>query len=113
MQAETRENEKIKQSWSVIHPLSREDSGVMTTLGSAVAAMKGKLEGALPAVRLTASWNMARLPMASASSQIRSEAYPAGGPNRYGLGKAPRSSICMAVGSIGEQPRHSVISLAT
>ena len=45
MQAETRENEKIKQSWSVIHPLSREDSGVMTTLRSAVAAMKGKLEG--------------------------------------------------------------------
>jgi epsilon-lactone hydrolase len=45
MQAETRENEEIKQSWSVIHPLSREDSAAMTALRSAVVAMKGKLEG--------------------------------------------------------------------
>jgi hypothetical protein len=45
MQAETRENEEIKQPWSEIHPLSREDSAAMTALRSAVAAMKGKLEG--------------------------------------------------------------------
>jgi epsilon-lactone hydrolase len=45
MQAETRENEEIKRSWSVIHPLSREDSAAMTAMRSAVAAMKGKLEG--------------------------------------------------------------------
>lgn len=45
MQAEIREHEEIKQSWSEIHPLSREDSAAMTALRSAVASMKGKLEG--------------------------------------------------------------------
>jgi epsilon-lactone hydrolase len=45
MQAEIRENTAIKESWSVIHPLSPEDSAAMTTLRSTVAAMKGKLEG--------------------------------------------------------------------
>jgi epsilon-lactone hydrolase len=45
MQAEIRENTTIKESWSMIHPLSPEDSAAMTTLRSAVAAMKGKLEG--------------------------------------------------------------------
>jgi epsilon-lactone hydrolase len=45
MQAENRENSLIKESWSVIHPISPEDSVAMTTLRSAVAAMKGKLEG--------------------------------------------------------------------
>ena len=45
MQAETRENTAIKESWSVIHPLNPEDSPAMTVLRSAVAAMKGKLEG--------------------------------------------------------------------
>ena len=45
MQAETHQNEEIKQSWSVIHPLSPEDSAAMAALKSAVAAMKGKLEG--------------------------------------------------------------------
>jgi epsilon-lactone hydrolase len=45
MQAEIRENTPIKESWSVIHPLNREDSAAMSALRSAVAAMKGKLEG--------------------------------------------------------------------
>lgn len=45
MQAETHRNEEIRQSWSVIHPLSPEDSAAMAALKSAVAAMKGKLEG--------------------------------------------------------------------
>jgi len=45
MQAEIRENTAIKESWSVIHLLRPEDSAAMTTLRSAVAAMKGKLAG--------------------------------------------------------------------
>jgi hypothetical protein len=45
MQAENRENSAIKESWSVIHPISPEDSAAMATLRSAVEAMKGKLEG--------------------------------------------------------------------
>lgn len=45
MQTEIRENTSTMQSWSVIHPLSPEDSAAMTSLRSAVAAMKGKLEG--------------------------------------------------------------------
>ena len=45
MQTKIRENTSTKQSWSVIHPLSPEDSAAMITLRSAVAAMKGKLEG--------------------------------------------------------------------
>jgi epsilon-lactone hydrolase len=45
MQADTRENEEIKKSWSVIHALSPKDSTAMIALRSAVAAMKGKLEG--------------------------------------------------------------------
>ena len=43
MQAD--KNPTIKESWSVVHPLSPEDSAAMTALRSAVAAMKGKLEG--------------------------------------------------------------------
>jgi epsilon-lactone hydrolase len=43
MQAE--KNPPIKESWLVTHPLSPEDSAAMTALRSAVAAMKGKLEG--------------------------------------------------------------------
>src|SRR5215472_3561460 len=42
---QTYENTFTKQSWSVMHPLSREDSAAMATLGSAVAGMKGKLAG--------------------------------------------------------------------
>jgi acetyl esterase/lipase len=45
MQAEIRENTSTKQSWSVIHPLSPEDSAAMSALRSAVAGMKGKLAG--------------------------------------------------------------------
>jgi monoterpene epsilon-lactone hydrolase len=45
MQSEIRENTAIKEPWSVAHPLSPEDSDAMTALRSAVAGMKGKLEG--------------------------------------------------------------------
>jgi len=45
MQTEIRENTSIEESWCVIHLLSPEDSAAMTALRSAVAAMKGKLEG--------------------------------------------------------------------
>jgi epsilon-lactone hydrolase len=45
MEAEIRENPTIEKTWSVIHPVSPEDSAAMATLRSAVAAMKGKLEG--------------------------------------------------------------------
>ena len=45
MQSQIRDNTGIKESWSVIHPLSPEDSAAMTALRSAVAGMKGKLEG--------------------------------------------------------------------
>ncbi len=45
MQAEIRDNKSVRNSWSVIHPLSPEDAASMATLRSAVAAMKGKLEG--------------------------------------------------------------------
>jgi epsilon-lactone hydrolase len=45
MQAEIRENTAVNESWSMIHPLSPEDSAAMTALRSAVAGMKGKLEG--------------------------------------------------------------------
>jgi epsilon-lactone hydrolase len=45
MQTEIRENTAIQESWFVIHPVSPEDSAAMAALRSAVAAMKGKLEG--------------------------------------------------------------------
>jgi len=45
MQTENSENTSINESWSVIHPLSPEDSAAMTALRSAVAGMKGKLQG--------------------------------------------------------------------
>jgi len=45
MRSEIRENTSRKERWSVIHPLSPEDSAAMATLRSAVAAMKGKLAG--------------------------------------------------------------------
>jgi hypothetical protein len=45
MRGRIRENTAIKESWSVIHPLIREDSAPMATLRSTAAAMKGTLEG--------------------------------------------------------------------
>lgn len=45
MQTEIRENTEKKEPWVVVHPLSPEDSGSMTALRSAVAGMKGRLEG--------------------------------------------------------------------
>jgi hypothetical protein len=45
MQTEIRENEATEESWSVIHPLTPQDSVAMTALRSAVVAMKGRLEG--------------------------------------------------------------------
>jgi len=45
MQAEIGENTTTHGAWCVTHPLSPEDSAAMTALRSAVAGMKGKLEG--------------------------------------------------------------------
>jgi epsilon-lactone hydrolase len=45
MQAEIRENTRTQRTWCVVHPLSPGDSAAMTALRSAVAGMKGKLEG--------------------------------------------------------------------
>jgi len=45
MQAGIRENTTTHGAWCVIHPLSPADSAAMTALRSAVAGMKGKLEG--------------------------------------------------------------------
>jgi monoterpene epsilon-lactone hydrolase len=45
MQAEIRESTRTQGTWCVVHPLSPEDSAAMTALRSAVAGMKGKLEG--------------------------------------------------------------------
>jgi epsilon-lactone hydrolase len=45
MQAEIHDNASMKESWSVIHPPSPEDSVAMAALRSAVAGMKGKLQG--------------------------------------------------------------------
>jgi hypothetical protein len=56
MQAEIRENTTTHAPWCVIHPLGPEDSAAMTALRSAVADMKGKLEGTAARRRLTASW---------------------------------------------------------
>jgi epsilon-lactone hydrolase len=45
MQAKIRKNTATTESWFLIHPLSPQDSAAMTGLRSAVAGMKGKLEG--------------------------------------------------------------------
>jgi len=45
MQGEIRESTTTQGAWCVVHPLSPEDSAAMTALRSAVAGMKGKLEG--------------------------------------------------------------------
>jgi hypothetical protein len=107
MHSEIRENRTIEESWSLIHPLSPEDSAAMTTLRSAVAAVKGKLAGVSARGPFDGIMGHVATPRASRLRPERSEAYPAGGPNRTGLGSAPRSSICMVVGSTGEQPCRS------
>lgn len=45
MQSEIRENTITMRTWSTIHPLSPEDSAVMTALRSAVTGTKGQLAG--------------------------------------------------------------------
>jgi hypothetical protein len=45
MHAEILQKATTHGAWCVIHPFSPEDSVAMTALRSAVAGMKGKLEG--------------------------------------------------------------------
>lgn len=89
MRAEIRENATTHGAWCVIHPLSPEDSAAMTALRSAVAGMKGKLEGtARLAVRSTASERASSPLAASPLRSTRSEAYLAGGLDRRRLADA-------------------------
>ena len=111
MQTEKRENTSIKESWSVIHPLSPEDSAAMNALRSAVAAMKGKLEG----VAARAPFNGIMEHVAHPDG-ISFETDTVGGicgwwakPARA---RKPRSSTYTAAGSTGEQLLRSAISSA-
>jgi monoterpene epsilon-lactone hydrolase len=45
MQAAKHKSELANDPWSFVHPLTSEDAAAMTALRSAVAGMKGKLEG--------------------------------------------------------------------
>jgi monoterpene epsilon-lactone hydrolase len=45
MQSAKDKSEPANHPWSFIHPLTSEDAAAMTALRSAVAGMKGKLEG--------------------------------------------------------------------
>ena len=45
MQLNILKDPTAKAPWSVIHPLSEEDSAAVTALRSVVAPMKGKFEG--------------------------------------------------------------------
>src|SRR5580658_6576708 len=45
MQSAKHKGEPANQPWSFVHPLTSEDAAAMTALRSAVAGMKGKLEG--------------------------------------------------------------------
>jgi hypothetical protein len=74
MQAQIGENTATKESWSVIHPLSPEDSAAMTALRSAVAGIKANLKGPPLAVRSTASWSALPPRAASPLRPTRSEA---------------------------------------
>jgi monoterpene epsilon-lactone hydrolase len=46
MQSNTLKDPAAKAHWSLIHPLSEEDSAAVAALRSVVAPMKGKLAGA-------------------------------------------------------------------
>ena len=70
MQTEIRENAAIKESWSVIHPLTPEDSVAMTALRSAVVAIKGKLEGVAARGPFNGIWSAAQPSTPSALRQI-------------------------------------------
>jgi epsilon-lactone hydrolase len=110
MQAEIRENTTTQGTWYVVHPLSPEDSAAMTALRSAVAGMKGKLEGT--AARGPFNGIMQGI---AAPDVVTFEADTVGGI--YGwwarptqARKGPRSFTCMAAGSTGERPRRSATS---
>ena len=45
MQSAKHKSEPEYDPWSFVHPLTSEDAAAMTALRSAVAGMKGKLEG--------------------------------------------------------------------
>ena len=45
MQSAKHKSEPANDPWSFVHPLTSEDAAAMTALRSAVAGMKGKLEG--------------------------------------------------------------------
>ncbi len=45
MQSAKHQSTPANHPWSSVHPLTSEDAAAMTALRSAVAGMKGKLEG--------------------------------------------------------------------
>ena len=45
MQSAKHKSEPVSHPWSFVHPLTSENAAAMTALRSAVAGMKGKLEG--------------------------------------------------------------------
>ena len=104
MPNEVRENTTINKSWSVVHPLSTEDSAATATLRSAGAPMKGKLAGIAARDPFNAIMERVGTPTASPLRATRSEASQAGGPYRRKFGKAQQSSTCTAAGSTGERP---------
>ena len=96
-----------------IHPLSEEDSVVVAALRSVVVPMKGRFEGTAGRGLFNEIMDRVAVPEEVTLKPRPSEGYPAGGPNRSALRRAPRSFTPTAVGSLGEPPRRSETSLVT
>ncbi|MGB6942009.1 MAG: hypothetical protein WBE37_06420 [Bryobacteraceae bacterium] len=84
----------------------------MTALRSAVAGMKGKLEGITARVPFNGIIERVEAPEDVTFEEDTVGGYPAGGPSRRRPAKG-QSFTCTAAGSTGEQPRHSATWRAT
>jgi hypothetical protein len=84
----------------------------MTALRSAVAGMKGKLEGISARVRFNGITEHVVVPEGVTFETDTVGGYPAPGPGRLRRAKEARSSTCMAAGSTGEPLRRSATSSA-
>jgi hypothetical protein len=82
MQPNILKDPTAKAPWSVIHPLSEEDSAAVAALRSVVAPMKGKVEGTAGRGPFNDIMERVAVPKGGPSKPLQSGGYPGWWPGR-------------------------------
>jgi hypothetical protein len=114
MQSAKQKSESAYDPWSFLHPFTPEDAAAMTDSRSAVAGMKGKLEGIAARAPFNGIIERVEAPEGVTFEEDTVGGISGrGGPSRRRVAKKGQSFTCTAAGSTGEQPRHSASWRAT